>query len=152
MAEREIQLTFAPESRTQLSDASWCARWAREALQDGRYQLAAELVDLARRAAAANDGTAALLARTRAVPLIGETRQEIPTRPDARSHAPQTCAYAERVEVRYLAGDSETVPGQRCGQPIAWAPGVVAFDGEAPTRAGWYHLDPEITDHEPELP
>jgi hypothetical protein len=62
-----------------------------------------------------------------AVPPVGATRAEEPR----VSHAPNICAAFDPAR-------------GCCDAPIAWAPGTA---GTAAGR-GWYHLDPEITDHE----
>lgn len=140
----------------ELSDAQWAAREAQRALEDGRYRLAESLVGLARRAQAAEDAAATrsvpyddpaarvayvtrdsvLSERSRVVPVIGSTRAERPAaHGEHMSHAPNLCGHQ---------GEDRTA----CQQPIGWAAGSIGFDGAAPTRAGWYHLDPEITEHE----
>lgn len=61
------------------------------------------------------------------------------TRPpaDAVSHAPSTCAeIVERNGSRRM-----------CSAPIAHHTGDFGKGGYRPIAAGWYHLDPEITDH-----
>lgn len=147
---------FDPIPGAELADHQLCGQYAAAALADGRFELAAELSRLAARAQYASTRSAAAQRglfgpgadRTRDVPLIGSTRDETPSRPlrsyredlaEAISHAPTSCAY--RTEINGS--------GTLCHQPVAWAPGAVGFDGQAATTAGWYHLDPEITDHEP---
>lgn len=145
MAERTVNIRFAPETRDNITDAELCARWAAVALTDGRYDLAAELSHVAQRAAAASTPEGLLrAARARLIPLLppidgptGNGSGDLATwREAARSHAPQSCAY---VIERTASYDDEI----RCGQPISWAGDELG--------GGWYHLDPEITDHEPEL-
>lgn len=65
-----------------------------------------------------------------AVPLVGATREEHPR--EYVSRAPNVCAH-NYVGENYV-----------CRAPIAWSAGSPA---PGPT-SGWYHLDPEITDHE----
>lgn len=155
-----------PPTDDHLTDAQWAAHEASRALADGRYRLAESLVALARRAQYAEDNErastglayddpAARIAyatrdslnigvQQRTIPLIGTTRIEkpndisVPTEKPI-SRAPRTC-------------EAEFANGNMCRQPIAWSAGSIGFlGGPAPTQAGWYHLDPEITDHDPEI-
>lgn len=144
-----------PVQRPPLADHEVCGAYAAEAIRQGRFELAAELSRLAARAQFAASRPAAAQRglfgpgadRTRDVPLIGTTRDETPSRPlrsyredlaEAISHAPTTCAH--RTEINGS--------GTLCHQPVAWADGV-GESGVQRQPAGWYHLDPEITDHEP---
>jgi len=120
------------------TDAQRCAEWAQQALAEGRYQLGAEmarLADRANRVGARPAGHEAaqrdLFGQTRAVPLIGRTRDEQPR--DA-SHAPQVCA----MPVLGREGGLD----QPCAMPIRYS------DGSNGSTVGWYHLTPGITDHE----
>lgn len=72
------------------TDAAVAARWAAEALQDGRYELGAALANIARNANRAEQANRAHDARTddhertaaaeraRMVPMLGQTREEQP--------------------------------------------------------------------------
>lgn len=136
------------------SDAELCATYASEALEAGRYTLAVELSRLAVRAQqheraqqptpiTINPPAGATAARiemfgpgadrVRNVPLIGRTREEFPRLDDQISHAPSVCTYREEINGQ----------GVLCHQPIAWSNAGESHPG------GWYHLDPEITDHQP---
>jgi len=142
---RILHITPEPENRAELTDAELVASYAREALQLGRYPLGAELARLADRAArvgarpAGHDAAAlAMFGPAMAnVPMVGQTRTEAPR--DAISHAPQVCTFRSEVNGS----------GQLCHQPVAWHPGSVGDAIALATTAGWYHLDPAITDHEP---
>lgn len=135
-------MRIAPETdRSTLTDAQLVASYAREALELGRYPLGAELAKLADRAArvgarpAGHDAAQSALFghRVADVPLIGSTREEQPR----GSRAPAICQ--EVVE--------ENGSRRICGQPVGWAAGSVGDEHNPPVQAGWYHLDPEITDH-----
>jgi hypothetical protein len=135
--------------RSELTDAQLVASWAAEALELGRYPLGAELARLAERAErigaqrpAGHDATHDAARRdlfgpatVRDVPLIGATREEWPR--DGISHAPRNCTY--RTEINGSA--------RLCHQPLAWHAGSIGDESTPPSSSGWYHLDPEITDH-----
>lgn len=144
---------FAPILNTNdhLTDAQWAAHEASRAIAEGRYRLAESLVALARRAQAAEDAETArsvpyddpaarlaYVARDSigtgiaTIPVVGSTRVEAPrkdTGPERVSHAPNLC------------GGIDSDQQSACVQPIGWSAGGYGHPG------GWYHLDPEITDH-----
>jgi hypothetical protein len=149
-------LTQIPEQEPELTDAQWAAREAQRALADGRYRLAASLAGLAQRAQLAEDAQAArssyeadpatrvayvtrdsVMSEGVRIPIVGATRDERPAaHGDHMSHAPNLCG----------AITSERLA---CVQPIGWSAGSIGFTGGAPAQpSGWYHLDPEVTDHE----
>lgn len=105
------------------------------------YELATVLTESATKLAAA-------LARTETtrVPVLHvPIRQDIPR--DAGSHAPNTCGSYTLHEVGTYGDGHATMPGLPCNSPIGWAAGT-GYSGIQRQPAGWYHLDPEITDHE----
>lgn len=131
-----------------LDDAELLAQWATVALRQRRFPLAVELTRLAHRAhrigvrpAGHDAAQAALFGPGRSsvvsVPLVGQTRDEQPR--ESVSHAPSRCGSMIMENGR---------PTQ-CDALIGWASGHVGDATRPPVQAGWYHLDPEITDHEP---
>lgn len=146
--EPQIKLIKAGNNLNSATDAEWIANHAMDALAAGRYRLAGELTRLAARAEAFelaratpdhDEAKTALFGppldeRVRNVPVIRPAHLAEVPRPrdlsDATSHAPQVCRYA-------------VSPGAQCHQPIGWTDGA-----SSPGRAGWYHLDGTITDHQ----
>jgi hypothetical protein len=133
------QLNFTnTEPSRESTDAELLAGWATEALYNRRYALAVELTKLADRAARVGTRPAGHDAAQRdlfgpgavAVPMIGRTRDERPR--EALSHAPQQCSVP-------IMGQGIDGP---CNAPIRYS------DGSHGSTVGWYHLDPEVTDHE----
>jgi hypothetical protein len=94
----------------------------------GDHHLAAVLSECSTRLSSAQ-------ARTVHVPLLSVPARDEQPRDDV-SHAPNACGN--------YGGDAM----QLCGSPIAWSAGT-GLSGIQRVPAGWYHLDPEITDHEP---
>lgn len=116
------------------TDAQRAAQWAAEALTEGRYALGEALAQLARRADHKGAEMAHRAAQREmfgpgvaAVPMAGQTRDEQPAR---------DVLCAQLVE--------EHGSRRMCGAVLIWHPG-----DQAGTLPGWYHADPEITDHVP---
>lgn len=130
------------------SDAHLARQWARQALDEGRDDLAQALIGLARRAEAAHQAIAAAAAkelferaRVAHVPMLKVPTMVESPRPQDRSHAPTVCGVTMMVDVSQGAGAEEWVPGQVCSAPIRYA--------VDPPAHGWYHLDPVLeTDHQ----
>lgn len=119
--------------------AAAAAAWAGREL--GHYRLAQALMSVAAALEEIRDHTAMrhtayATSNARIVPLLRPpVRNDVPAAADRPiSHAPQRCTATVR--------DGAAL----CGALVRWAARV----GDVPP--GWYHLDPEITDHEPEGP
>lgn len=116
-----------------LTDAQLCATWGAQALSEGRYSLGEALAQLARRADQKTTELAHRAAQrevTGAGPRNTGPMADVPSAPAPRD---VVCAHM------YEEHGSRRI----CGAVVIWHQGG---NGVLP---GWYHADPEITDHVP---
>jgi hypothetical protein len=153
----------------EITDAELLGRYAREAIELGRFRMAAALTNVAQRAAdfESRQRRVESSEQLRLVPMIGSTRTEHAITP-ADTRLTPTDTFHMRGDGRLTQTNPRPVspaPNQLTDTVIASAgshapticaahlpDGVCAAmigwsDGFTGGRHGWYHLDQTITDH-----